>query len=202
MSHFNHAMVDIETMGTRPNSPVLTIGAVLFSPEDKALGREFYASIDIADALRFSVPDGGTMKWWLQQSDEARGALVKGKQPLGDALVALRDFCGTAWPKTKVWGNGPSFDMTILEYAYHRCLDTKAPWDFWNIRDCRTIAELAGRTPPKIGGKGVHHNALDDAKHQARWVMDMWHGLRYGPKQQNPVAPAPQQNGADVLDDL
>jgi hypothetical protein len=173
-----HCMIDIETLGKRPNAPILSIGAVKFDPETGKTSGGFYEAIDPADSFKYGVPDGDTFKWWMMQSDAARNAAVSGKCMLPDALKKLAAFYPN-WKEVKVWGNGPSFDMTILEYAYHRALDQEsAPWEFWNIRDCRTIANITGEWPPKIGGKGVHHNALDDAKHQAAWVSRMWQQLR------------------------
>ena len=45
----------------------------------------------------------------------------------------------------------------------------KAPWTFWQERDLRT---LKGLSPDlRIERSGTHHNALDDALHQARLVQ-------------------------------
>jgi len=42
----NNLMIDLETMGTGPNSLVIAIGAVFFEPETGELGEEFYINID------------------------------------------------------------------------------------------------------------------------------------------------------------
>lgn len=176
----NHMMIDIETMGSRPNAPVLSIGAVMFDPVNGSLGEKFYVAISPADAFRYGVPDGDTLKWWMEQSEAARKAAVGGQALLADALKGLTAFGKSNWKDIEVWGNGPSFDMTILEYAYHKALGQLAPWKFWNVRCCRTVALLAGKRPPKITG-GTYHNALDDAIHQAKWVSGMWKGLKGKP---------------------
>lgn len=172
-----HIMIDIETANNKPNSAILSIGAVKFDPATGKLGDEFYRAIDPVDAFANGSAGGDTFRWWMQQSDAARAAAVAGKTRLGDALtdlIALYDV----WGRVKVWGNSPSFDMIILEHAFRRVLNREAPWMFWNTRDCRTVAELAGQRPPQIAtSTGVHHNAMDDAKHQARWVLSMWAGL-------------------------
>ena len=174
-------MIDIETCGQRPSSPVLSIGAVFFDPATGTIGDEFYAAVDPVDAFHHGVPDGSTFKWWMEQPDAARKAAVGGKKPLADALSDLASLGdrGAKWSEIKVWGNGPSFDMTILEYAYHRALGRSAPWSFWNVFDCRTVAALAGKRAPKIAtSAGVYHNALDDARHQAQWVSAMWREIK------------------------
>lgn len=173
----HHLMIDIETGGKRPNSPILSIGAVEFEPYTGKVGRDFYVAIDPADAFRFAVADGDTFRWWMGQSDAARTAAVGGKTPIADALMQLRKF-HTNWSQVQVWANDPDFDCTILSYAFTRVLDADAPWSFWNTRSCRTVAEIAGKRAPKIGAAGTYHNALDDAKHQAKWVSDMLRGIK------------------------
>ncbi len=167
-----HCMVDIETMGQRFDAPVLSVGAVFFDPDSGRLKDEFYRAVDIDSAFRFGRTSGSTVKWWMQQGDAARQAAIKGTESLPKVLQDLTAFYKQN-PKAPVWGNGPSFDCTILEHAYARC-EIPAPWAFWNIRDCRTIKELGeaiGYTVPKLAGTA--HNALDDAKHQAMWVSEI-----------------------------
>lgn len=175
-------MIDIETMGKRPNAPVLSIGSVMFNRETGELGKQFYAAVDPVDALRHGKPDGDTLKWWMSQSDAARNAAMAGTMSLKEALMGLSRATDRDWKDVKVWGNGPSFDMTILEYAYHSAMGALAPWRFWNVCCCRTVAVMSGRRPPQIGGEGTHHNALDDAIHQAKWVSQMWMEIKGKPK--------------------
>ncbi len=53
-------------------------------------------------------------------------------------LQQLSDFL----PKdVKVWGNGANFDIGILEHAYDQ-YQIEIPWEFWNVRDCRTIKDM------------------------------------------------------------
>lgn len=172
-------MIDIETGGKRPNSPILSIGGVEFDPATGRQSREFYQAIDPADSFRYSVADGDTFRWWMGQGDAARAAAVGGKMSLADALKSLRSFYSN-WSNVQVWANDPDFDCVIVSYAFTRVLDTDAPWSFWNTRSCRTVAEIAGKRPPKIGGTGTYHNALDDAKHQATWVCDMLRSIKGG----------------------
>lgn len=197
----NHCMIDIETMGKRPNAPVLSIGAVKFDPDTGTLGEQFYAAISPVDALRHGTPDGDTLKWWMEQADEARRAAVGGTRLLRDALQDLSSFYSN-WNSVTVWGNGPSFDMTILEYAYHRAAGSLAPWRFWNVACCRTIALAAGRRPPRIdGSKGTYHNALDDAIHQAGWVSEMWQSIK-GKAAVEPIKSPPVAQVSSTLLDL
>jgi hypothetical protein len=63
----------------------------------------------------------------------------------------------------------------IAEHAF-RELEIKNPWQFWNIRDCRTIYELAG-VSLKDGGHVTSHKALEDAERQAIVVQKAYQKL-------------------------
>lgn len=169
-----HVMLDLETMGTRPNAPIIAIGAVTF--DTNAVHDEFYANINLSSAVNDSgaVLDPKTVMWWMQQSDEARAALCVGGEELLTALYKFRD-----WLKHRhielagVWGNGANFDNVILSEAYRR-MDLTPPWSFRVDRCYRTMKEMY----PQIAMErsGVHHNALDDAKSQALHLIKIWRG--------------------------
>lgn len=176
----SHMMIDLETLGVAINSPIISIGAVYFDPDTGILGNTFHEAIDLNSSLKFGKPNGDTIKWWMQQSDDARKSVTRGTRSIEDVLG---DFIQFAKRKDvnflRVWGNGATFDISILEVAIIRALNVPAPWKFWNIRDCRTIMELGnGVVDYEITREGLHHNALDDAKHQAKWVSAYWQGLR------------------------
>jgi hypothetical protein len=79
--------------------------------------------------------------------------------------------------KLRLWGNGASFDNSIIRYAYRQC-EQELPIKFWNDRDMRT---LVGFYPPQLQYTwrkntirlGDHHNALDDSKHQVKYCSDI-----------------------------
>lgn len=157
-----HIMIDLETMGTRPNAPIVAIGAVAFTAS--GVHSEFYEVIDLAGAVRAgAVMEPETVIWWMQQSDDARTAITRRGIAPDVALDRLRTWM-TSTEVFGVWGNGASFDNTILAEAYAR-LGQKAPWAFWKDRCYRTVKNLFPDVEMVRGG--THHNALDDAKSQA-----------------------------------
>ena len=171
-----HLMIDLETMGTNTNAPIVVIGAVFFDPQTGEIGPVFYIVISLTDAMNTgAVPDGGTIEWWLKQSSEARAAILTDQVKLKDALSRFREFINEYSDEkfVQVWGNGATFDNAILRTSYER-LDIPCPWRYYNDRDVRTIVEL-GKTidfdaRTVIPFEGVRHNALDDARHQAKYV--------------------------------
>lgn len=175
-----HMMVDLETLGTAANAPVIAIGAVFFDPNTGTLGDTFDAAIDVEDAMRYGVMSGSTFKWWLGQSDAARQKVVRGRERAEDVFSRFGSFAVKHGDNVQPWGNGASFDIAILDHAFPRILNKPAPWKFWNVRDVRTVKELATgivRFDDKMK-QGVAHTALDDAVHQAKWVSTCWQGLR------------------------
>ncbi|ELM5128415.1 3'-5' exoribonuclease, partial [Escherichia coli] len=166
-----HLMIDLETMGTNTNAPIVVIGAVFFDPQTGEIGPVFYIVVSLTDAMNTgAVPDGGTIEWWLKQSSEARAAILTDQVKLRDALSRFREFINEYSDEkfVQVWGNGATFDNAILRTSYER-LDIPCPWRYHNDRDVRTIVEL-GKTidfdaRTVIPFEGVRHNALDDARH-------------------------------------
>jgi hypothetical protein len=180
MTTKNHCMIDIETLSTRPNAPILSVGAAFFDPMTGEVGETFYRRVDIASAMKFGAADPETIRWWLKQNDEARLEIAKSGEPLDEMLNDLNTFYNKGYD-AKVWGNGSGFDITILEYAYHRCLSQNAPWPFWNVRDVRTVVQLAEglvKKPAAFTKDKVAHNALDDCIFQIGYVSKMWAALR------------------------
>lgn len=162
-----HIMLDLETWGTRPGCAIRSVGAVIFDPRARVLnGEEFYANVDGESCLRAGLTlDLGTAEWWEEQSVEARAHLKQDPLPLEEVLHRFTAFAGEGAP-VYIWGHGASFDPPILEEAYRRFF-LPAPWAFWNIRDTRTAYDMAGVSLGSFPRQGDHHNALDDAKHQA-----------------------------------
>ncbi|MEY0991146.1 3'-5' exoribonuclease [Escherichia coli] len=175
-----HLMIDLETMGKNPDAPIISIGAIFFDPQTGDMGPEFSKTIDLDTAG--GVIDRDVIKWWLKQSREAQSAIMTDEIPLDDALLQLREFIDENSGEffVHVWGNGANFDNTILRRSYER-QGIPCPWRYYNDRDVRTIVELGkaidfdARTA--IPFEGERHNALDDARYQAKYVSAIWQKL-------------------------
>ncbi|WP_042349038.1 exonuclease, partial [Escherichia coli] len=176
----DHLMIDLETMGKNPDAPIISIGAIFFDPQTGDMGPEFSKTIDLETAG--GVIDRDTIKWWFKQSREAQSAIMTDEIPLDDALLQLREFIDENSGEffVQVWGNGANFDNTILRRSYER-QGIPCPWRYYNDRDVRTIVELGkaidfdARTA--IQFEGERHNALDDARYQAKYVSVIWQKL-------------------------
>jgi hypothetical protein len=90
----------------------------------------------------------------------------------GDHIVEALLLFDRAFPVDAcLWGNGADFDNALLACAY-KAAALIPPWAYVNNRCFRTMRkEHAVVEPLKLG---VHHNALDDALHQTRWLQKIW----------------------------
>lgn len=163
-----HVMLDLETWGTRPGCAIRSIGAVVFDPWHPQPDADFfYANVwgesCIAAGLHI---EAGTAEWWEDQSPEARAHLGANPLPLRRAMEQFQAFFMRNRGRY-VWGHGASFDAPILGEAFRR-LSMSEPWNFWNLRDTRTVYDMAELRLGDFPREGTHHNALDDARHQVR----------------------------------
>lgn len=145
-----HFMIDIETLGTKPGSVIASIGAVAF--DAKEILHVFDVTIDMEDAQQHGLTiDAATVKWWLQQSESARGALTVNCWALEPALNGLSNFidcerrrAGVMDPNSiRIWAKPVMFDIPLLEAAY-RATGIDIPWHYREPRYLRTLLEAAG----------------------------------------------------------
>lgn len=163
-------MIDLETLGQTPNTPVISLGACFFDIKTGQIGNTFYMVMDVSEQIeRGRKPDGSTLKWWMQQTDAAKKVFSEHAKPVDVVLGTFQQWYKQNNSKAKVWGNGSTFDISILEDMY-RMYKIKCPWLFYNIMDLRTFKRFNGKGE-KVMKSGVNHNALDDALSQAKYVI-------------------------------
>lgn len=164
-----HIMIDLETMGTRPTAPILSIGAVAF--DDGGMHKKFYRNVDLESTVEAgAIIEPATVMWWLTQSDDARAALTDDiVEPIEDVLEAF-SLWATEQPIDGVWGNGATFDNVLLAEAYKR-LDMQTPWPFWKDRCYRTVKNMFPVI--ELERIGTHHHALADAEAQALHLIEI-----------------------------
>lgn len=161
--------LDLETLGTRAGSVIVSIGAVAFA-KGAGIQSEFYAVPSIKDQLdRGMSIDASTLQWWLRQSEEARAVFKEPAQPpesaLSDFTCWVEGLCGK---EARIWGNGSDFDNALLAAMYH-AYEMPVPWKFWNSRCLRTLQSLY--PDKKIARSAGHHNALIDAREQGEHIL-------------------------------
>lgn len=174
-----HIMLDLETLDSGSRAAVVALGACVFDPYSFApITEKFYLPIDPDSAIRAGgTVSGSTIKWWMQQSDDARKQTFGAENPW-PIQEALTQFDG--WLRGQsidyrdiaVWGNGATFDNVVIRAAYKMC-SMKPFWHYRGDKCYRTVINLL-REEARPGFKrhGTAHSALDDAITQARYLQE------------------------------
>jgi len=169
-------MLDIETLGTRSTSCILSIGAVYF--DEHNLGETFYRNIDIKrqEKLGFTK-DESTLNFWMKQEKEVFDSLLVDRVSIEDALIKFTSFINNK-RTIKVWGCGSPFDNVIVRNAYE-VTDIEVPWMWWNDRCFRTMKNIFKNVFYKSENE-LKHNALYDAIDQAKQLITIMKAINQG----------------------
>lgn len=155
-------MLDIECLGVAPDALILNIAAIGFDP----CGTEIFSQHSLYHRIDPDTQPGrnideATVDWWAQQSDEAKIEAFgeDNRVPLKQALEELSTLL---WKGTRLWANGITYDMTILEHAYKQN-GMPLPWKYYKIMDARTVFKMC----PDERRLDNNHHALQDCVNQA-----------------------------------
>ena len=171
MNEFNHIMLDLETMGKRSNSVIVSIAAVPFNLETGEISNDvFYERVGFQSCLNLGLKiQASTVLWWMKQNEEARNEICYGADDIQTVIEELNDFFSRLNNNFQIWGNGANFDIGILQDAYHICGYNNLPWKFRNERDVRTLVSLAPHIKKQIINTGISHIPVDDCIFQINY---------------------------------
>ena len=166
-------VLDIETLSTRPDAVILTIGAVKFSPygDDIDESNGFYTRMDVNQQIAMGRHvSEDTLQWWGKQAAEVREEALceTGRESVEDSLAGLNRFLVGS---QNIWVQGPVFDIATLENLYRQIL-SPPPWHFWNIRDSRTLFGIHG--DPRDKNHQHAHNAMVDCIIQGKAIQRVY----------------------------
>lgn len=170
-----HGMIDLETLGVEPDSVIMTLGAIKFDPfTDDEPYSPLYLRCDIeeqSELLGRSIDDN-TIAWWGKQKQEIQDEAFgdhEGRVNMDQLTKAINKFCvGIDY----LWCQGPLFDYAILQNLYKQ-VGKPCPWNFWQIRDSRTLFAMMPQDPRKAIQEELH-NALADCYYQAKCVQQTY----------------------------
>lgn len=166
-----NVMIDFETLSVVPTSRIMSIGAVKFN--DHEILDEFYVTLSVKDNSEEWIGNldinKDTMAWWKTQPPEILRSALSNGVPYRDGFKQFLDWYGNY--SMPIWSNSAAFDIAISEHHCHQMKET-VPWKYWDQRCYRTIFKLLGDTV-HLPEKSMAHNALADAKYQARILMEI-----------------------------
>lgn len=162
-----HLMLDLETLGTRPGAVILAAAFVRFTDE-----AHMSVNLSVPDQTMLGMEqDESTLAWWRDQEAKQPGTYARATsdpQPLAIALPYIATWLNWARGNDdmQIWCHGATFDCPLLSELYRRA-NIACPWQFWQVRDTRTLYDLA-LINPKDFSVPPPHVALNDAIGQTR----------------------------------
>ena len=170
-----HGMIDLETLSTNPNATILTVGGVKFDPytmAEPSQGMYFRVDVDSQTEMGRDVMQE-TINWWSKQPKEISDEAFSddNRASLDDMIKKINKFSVGV---DVFWCQGPLFDYAILQDIYKQ-LGYPVPWQYWQIRDSRTLFSLVPKDPNEK--RTGLHNALEDCYFQAKKVQRVYKQL-------------------------
>ena len=201
--------IDIETLSLRPTAAIISIAASPFDLDGYGKPIEYksyFTTVDASSCAMYGLDfDKGTIKWWSEQSDEAKKPFIGGVSvPLRQALFELNQSF-EVWKsesdvdRLRVWMQGADFDGPILQHAYLVVFGEKMsqgeieamPWRHDEVRDSRTyILEHMRLFHPEVENPySVIPTLCNQVKHDAYGdVMTLIHNVQFCDKEKRELA--------------
>ena len=142
---------DVETLGKRSNSVILSMAAIYFDPDTSPTYEElrqgaFFAKFSVEDQIKRLNREVGktTIQWWSKQCENVRNKSFKPSkidERFEDGYERMR-----AWAKSKndekcwVWARG-NLDQLVLDDIEEQ-LGLDPIWSFNRWRDVRTAIDF------------------------------------------------------------
>lgn len=168
MSERVDVVLDLETLGIKPGSVVLQVGAIAFRRQGGEVLASFDRNIDIGSSLMAGLEvSPEAVRWWRGQSDEARASVFA----IGDALrlvaASFRQFWVSAGcdAASCLWARGADFDPPIWAAALKAADGLDPPWRYSRVRDIRTALDVARFDRGALPFGVERHVAIHDAGH-------------------------------------
>lgn len=183
--HFtsHHIMIDLETLGLRPGCSIIQLSAVNVIPKAEGgfeIDAFFDAIISRASNKELGlIEDPITLDWYevdLKRSELLKKASNDWAPDIIPVLEEFRKWVEIVYERRpgeySIWANGANFDFPILQDAYVRA-NLGLPWPYNKEMCFRTLRKLLSpeQKPTFLPGEFAH-NALDDARAQARLLIE------------------------------
>jgi hypothetical protein len=168
-------MVDLETLGTKSNSIIVSIGAVQFDIETGEIFEKFYTEINPKDCEKVGLKySQATIDWWLKTNPDEYLKICNRGEPLLVALSYFRGWFGNLnLSPVYVWGNSNRFDLGLLENALN-AIGMESFWSFRYELDVRTLVWFHPEIKEAEATVGMEHNALDDCIYQINYCSKIY----------------------------
>jgi hypothetical protein len=191
-----HLMIDLETLGKRQNSVVLSLACVPFIFENHQYFSEyvnngFHVKFNIKEQMSAYKRcfEKSVVDWWKDQNPEAvKRSFTPNENDvkLRDGIIDLYKFIsetGFSYKNSYIFSRRSNFDFPILEHLIEDSLGLSLPYNTWNIRDSVTYIDIFagtnnGQYDLQLGTKSeglISHYALHDAALEAARLNELYY---------------------------
>jgi hypothetical protein len=181
---------DVETLGKRSNSVILSMAAIYFDPDTKPSPQElrdsaFFAKFSVKEQVKeygreMNQP---TMDWWKKQCDNVRTASFVPSEvdcSFVDGYESMRKWAASKNDtKCWVWARG-NLDQLVMDDIEEQ-LELEPIWPYARWRDVRTAVDFLYNTTngytdvdyPGFDSRNhiTKHNPIDDCVLDAMMLM-------------------------------
>ena len=168
-------MLDIETLGTRVDSVIMSVAAVKFNPKTGWIGDKQQWLLDVDQQLKVLNRsfDEKTIEWWSKQDSSVMESLFSENQDGSRVSIQTfaSDFKKFMNGSDSIWAHGVAFDIAMIEHLLVS-VGHAAPWSYGKVKDTRTLYEIFGdhRSKDRTGA----HDALNDCVYQIHALVSLY----------------------------
>lgn len=183
-THFNHFMLDSETLGLNPDAVVLQIALVAFDPLTgiHSGSLNLFPSLDEQLAAGRRI-DASTLLWWAGNSPDLFQKMLKSKRdPAETVIYEIKRYIGMRAEdpeKVQIWSHA-TFDVPLVT-GYAANFGEKNLFYYRSTRDIRTLEHMysaLGGPDFEHGYPGIEeHDAVNDCLIQISEVSHMYSWL-------------------------
>lgn len=198
-------MLDLECADANSFKPVIIeIGAVNFNIDTGEELSSFSTLINFESCIEKGLETSPGTMGFLHGNKTLAATLEKSKASPVTIVEGLMNF--THWikecqynnprmtprPEVLVWGNGSVADNVWIKSAYRACgMGNKIPWMYYGDRCVRTVVQecfdVTGKNYMREEKRvGTAHVAVDDCRHQVRYLVKARNELAGRAAQQGP----------------
>lgn len=180
-----HFMLDLETLDTKPSAHILELALICFCPYTGRVNEV------LSRHVRFGlIPQKGatispsTMNWWVETNEQYFNDLLtyrcesdKTLQHVLFELDLLMSNIRVQGSDVRVWNTG-MLDVDIINDSARRVLGKPDQlFKFWEVRDVRSLRQVAEDFGLLNDEWPTSHNAKDDCLRKISYVQSVYGAL-------------------------
>mgnify|MGYP002677519024 CR=1 FL=1 len=179
-----HFMLDLETLDTKPSAHILELALICFCPYtgrvNEALSRHVRFGLFPQERATISP---STLSWWSNENQQYFMNLINNTDAdnvfLKDVLFEIVELFNDVreHSELRIWNTG-TFDVDIVNDAVKRVFyEVKNVINFWEVRDVRSLRQVAEDFGLNNDEWPTSHNAKDDCLRQISYVHSVYGAL-------------------------